>query len=60
MSVNAKPYYESGLQDTVVIPVHGTVVIRVEFEDFTGLTVFHCHILAHEDAGMMANLKIVQ
>jgi suppressor of ftsI len=60
MSLNGKPYDAHGLQDTVIIPVHGTVVIRVEFEDFTGLTVFHCHILAHEDAGMMATLKIVK
>ena len=47
-------------QDTVVVPPagSGSVVIRVPFEDFAGTTVFHCHILAHEDAGMMATLKV--
>ncbi|MFJ3249372.1 multicopper oxidase domain-containing protein, partial [Streptomyces sp. NPDC086782] len=27
--------------------------------DFTGRTVYHCHILNHEDMGMMAVLDIV-
>lgn len=30
--------------------------IRVRFADFTGRTVYHCHILDHEDEGMMAVL----
>jgi suppressor of ftsI len=33
MSVNGKPYHARGLQDTVVVPVHGEVVIRIPFED---------------------------
>jgi FtsP/CotA-like multicopper oxidase with cupredoxin domain len=60
MSVNGTAYNANGRQDTVIIPSHGSVVIRVEFEDFTGLTVFHCHILAHEDGGMMATLRVVK
>jgi FtsP/CotA-like multicopper oxidase with cupredoxin domain len=42
--VNGVPYYANGLSDTVIIPVQGNVVILVGFEDFTGLTVLHCHI----------------
>jgi FtsP/CotA-like multicopper oxidase with cupredoxin domain len=26
--------------------------------DYTGITVFHCHILEHEDIGMMGVWKI--
>ncbi|MGK7916780.1 MAG: multicopper oxidase domain-containing protein [Prochloraceae cyanobacterium] len=26
--------------------------------DFTGKTVYHCHILDHEDLGMMGTLEI--
>ncbi|MFM8603345.1 MAG: multicopper oxidase domain-containing protein [Gemmatimonadota bacterium] len=26
----------------------------------TGKFVFHCHILAHEDAGMMQSVKVVK
>jgi FtsP/CotA-like multicopper oxidase with cupredoxin domain len=34
------------------------VVIRQRFAQFTGEFVYHCHILAHEDNGMMAVIKI--
>ncbi|MFJ1656899.1 multicopper oxidase domain-containing protein [Streptomyces sp. NPDC088337] len=30
----------------------------MHFRDFTGRTVYHCHILNHEDMGMMAVLNI--
>lgn len=40
-------------KDTVVVPKHGTVRMLVPIRDFSGTTVFHCHILEHEDAGMM-------
>ncbi len=35
------------------------VVIRTRFTDFTGKFVFHCHILNHEDNGMMAVVEVV-
>jgi suppressor of ftsI len=41
------------------VPPNGEVVIRTRFLDFPGKTVYHCHILAHEDAGMMGVLDIV-
>jgi suppressor of ftsI len=49
-----------GHQDTVYIRKHGgEVVIRNAFSDFTGKFVFHCHILGHEDAGMMQAVEVV-
>ncbi|MFE3905053.1 multicopper oxidase domain-containing protein [Streptomyces sp. NPDC059153] len=33
--------------------------MRIHFTDITGKTVLHCHILNHEDMGMMAVLGIV-
>jgi FtsP/CotA-like multicopper oxidase with cupredoxin domain len=40
--------------DTVAIPRNGgRVVFRTRFDDFTGHWVNHCHVLAHEDVGMM-------
>jgi FtsP/CotA-like multicopper oxidase with cupredoxin domain len=60
MSTNGRP--EPPLQrwhETVNVPARGRIVIRVRFTDFTGRTVFHCHILNHEDAGMMGVLDIV-
>lgn len=50
----------TGYQDEVILPIHGRVTIRVRFADITGETVFHCHILAHEDHGMMANLLVTR
>jgi suppressor of ftsI len=60
ISVNGEPYRARGLQDVVVIPKNGgEVVIRNRFEDFTGHFVFHCHILGHEDAGMMQTVQVL-
>lgn len=58
MSVNGHRVRASSLQDTVVLPVRGKVVIRLRFTQFTGRFVFHCHILAHEDGGMMQVVEV--
>jgi FtsP/CotA-like multicopper oxidase with cupredoxin domain len=58
ISVNGVPVTFDGYQDEIVLPPHGYVVARIRFSGFTGETVFHCHILAHEDAGMMANIVV--
>ena len=63
MSVNGKPFHASGLQDVVIIPRKrngktGEVVIRIPFRQFTGHFVFHCHILGHEDGGMMQTVQV--
>ena len=60
VSVNGVPVLFNGYQDEIVLPVGGYVVVRVHFTQFTGRTVFHCHILAHEDMGMMANLLVTR
>ncbi|MGW6172937.1 multicopper oxidase family protein [Arthrobacter sp. NPDC055138] len=44
-------------QDVVNIPARGEVKILVSFDDFPGRTVFHCHILDHEDMGMMGVIE---
>ena len=46
-------------QDSVTIPPHQSVTIRQRFTDFTGRVVFHCHVLVHEDHGMMAAVEVV-
>jgi FtsP/CotA-like multicopper oxidase with cupredoxin domain len=45
-------------QDVVNIPANGSVKVRVPFRDFRGRTVFHCHILDHEDLGMMGVINV--
>jgi FtsP/CotA-like multicopper oxidase with cupredoxin domain len=44
-------------QDVVNIPSRGEVKVLVSFDDFPGLSVFHCHILDHEDLGMMGTIE---
>jgi len=44
----------------VVLPlVPGKIVIRYKPVGFTGSYVYHCHILTHEDRGMMAQITIL-
>lgn len=45
-------------RDTVWVPADQEVVIRMRFRDWVGKSVFHCHILPHEDTGMMQNFLI--
>ena len=46
--------------DTVSIPRNGgRVVFRSRFADFTGKWIHHCHILMHEDMGMMQEVECV-
>jgi FtsP/CotA-like multicopper oxidase with cupredoxin domain len=40
-------------KDTVLIPKWGSAKLLVPIKDFDGMTMFHCHILEHEDIGMM-------
>jgi FtsP/CotA-like multicopper oxidase with cupredoxin domain len=44
--------------DTVVLPPAGKLRFLTKFADFTGSFVFHCHILTHEDLGMMRQITV--
>jgi len=55
---NGEPVLHRSWKDTVNVPRHETVRIIVRFEDFAGKWMFHCHILDHEDLGMMGILEI--
>lgn len=45
-------------KDVVNVPKHSTVRFIVRYDDFAGQWMFHCHILDHEDAGMMGILEV--
>ena len=45
-------------KDTVNVPKHETVRVIVRFDDFPGKWMYHCHILDHEDHGMMGVLEV--
>lgn len=37
----------------------GQIVVRIDFSDFVGRWMFHCHIASHEDNGMMSFVNVV-
>jgi FtsP/CotA-like multicopper oxidase with cupredoxin domain len=50
---------DGGMMDTVLVLPDETVRIQVTFSTHPGLFLYHCHILEHEDMGMMRNYRIV-
>jgi len=50
---NGKPDPYQSWEDTLRVRAKETVRIRIPFRDFVGKTVYHCHVLDHEDLGMM-------
>ncbi|MET1112210.1 MAG: multicopper oxidase family protein [Allosphingosinicella sp.] len=46
-------------KDTLWIKPNYTVTVRTRYERYIGDFVLHCHILDHEDQGMMQNVAIV-
>jgi FtsP/CotA-like multicopper oxidase with cupredoxin domain len=68
LEVNGKPVSDPALRDTVDIPSwdgtsssYPSVKLRMDFRDpnIVGYFVYHCHILAHEDGGMMAVIQVL-
>jgi len=51
------PLQESGFKDTVFVDIGEEVAIRVRFTH-TGIFMYHCHILEHEDNGMMGQFRV--
>lgn len=45
-------------QDVVNVPANSQSRVRIAFENFTGTAVYHCHILDHEDNGMMGVISV--
>jgi FtsP/CotA-like multicopper oxidase with cupredoxin domain len=58
ISRNGQPESLLAWRDTVLVKRGESVRIRIPFNDFAGKTVYHCHVLDHEDLGMMGNLMI--
>jgi suppressor of ftsI len=57
--INGSPVAFDGYQDVAIIPRFGSLTVRTRFTDFTGGPVLmHCHILDHEDMGMMTRFEI--
>ncbi|MDI3210779.1 multicopper oxidase family protein [Arthrobacter sp. AL12] len=46
------------MRDVVNVPANGRATVRIAFRDFSGRSVYHCHILDHEDLGMMGVIEV--
>ncbi|MEO6565600.1 MAG: multicopper oxidase family protein [Casimicrobiaceae bacterium] len=55
---NGVPEPYRSWKDTVNVPKHQTARFIVRYDDFPGKWMYHCHILDHEDHGMMGVLDI--
>ncbi|MGC9951106.1 MAG: multicopper oxidase domain-containing protein [Bryobacteraceae bacterium] len=66
LAVNGVAFATPDLRDTVIVPAwsgtgpYPTVTLRMDFREpqIAGSFVFHCHVLDHEDAGMMAIVQV--
>jgi FtsP/CotA-like multicopper oxidase with cupredoxin domain len=66
LEVDGKPVSNQDMRDTIEIPYwsgkgpYHSVKVRMDFSDPTtaGTFVFHCHILLHEDLGMMHKILV--
>lgn len=58
ISRNRKPEPFRAWKDVVNVRAYEMVQIRIPFRDFAGKTVFHCHVLDHEDMGMMGIVEM--
>jgi FtsP/CotA-like multicopper oxidase with cupredoxin domain len=64
--LNGVPVPNPDLQDTIIVPnwsgsgPYPSVTLRMDFRDpnIAGTFVYHCHILDHEDGGMMAKIQV--
>jgi FtsP/CotA-like multicopper oxidase with cupredoxin domain len=51
-------FVDQGWHDTVLVMPGEQVKVLLKFEDFSGLYLYHCHNLEHEDMGMMRNYLV--
>jgi FtsP/CotA-like multicopper oxidase with cupredoxin domain len=64
MAINGVKVPNPPLRDTIILPdwtgqgPYATVTLRMDFRDsnIAGTLVYHCHVLDHEDGGMMAKI----
>jgi len=54
------PAGDDGWKDVFPVPALGSMRVIGKFVDLTGVYVFHCHKLEHEDHAMMAQFEVMQ
>lgn len=58
IEAGGQPVSEQVWRDVVNVPAQGRMRVLIDFARYPGRTVYHCHILDHEDVGMMAIVEV--
>ena len=60
-AVNGKPVADPIWAETMNVPLQQSidVILDASYVHIRGMSVFHCHILSHEDKGMMAKVLFI-
>jgi len=60
--INGVPQPADDHRDIVDVPIKGEVKVIIPFTNplMVGRFVYHCHILSHEDKGMMATIEVTR
>jgi FtsP/CotA-like multicopper oxidase with cupredoxin domain len=67
LAIDGKPVNDGSLRDTIDLPYwdgsgpYPSVKLRMDFRDpnIVGTFLYHCHILKHEDMGMMGVIQVL-
>ncbi|MGA8531536.1 MAG: multicopper oxidase domain-containing protein [Acidobacteriaceae bacterium] len=67
LAIDGQPVNDPALRDTMDIPYwsgsgpYPSITVRMDFSDpnIIGTFVYHCHILEHEDGGMMGEIEVL-
>jgi FtsP/CotA-like multicopper oxidase with cupredoxin domain len=67
MAINGQPVNDPAIRDTIDLPYwsgtgpYPSATLRMDFRDssIVGTFVYHCHILEHEDGGMMGTIQVL-
>ena len=60
MKVSGQTQSFNGAVDIVPVAPHQSVTLRIAFTqpEIVGRFMYHCHVLEHEDGGMMAQIEV--
>jgi FtsP/CotA-like multicopper oxidase with cupredoxin domain len=57
LEVGGRTIAQVAYRDVVNVPAHSETKVRIAFDRYPGTAVYHCHILDHEDLGMMGTVR---
>mmetsp|Transcript_101564 Transcript_101564/g.255975 ORF Transcript_101564/g.255975 Transcript_101564/m.255975 type:complete len:799 (-) Transcript_101564:63-2459(-) len=58
LSSPTDPFFQVGDWQDTLFHASGQAIVRTQLDAFTGRTILHCHLLSHEDMGMMGYFDI--